>query len=76
MRARRLGVSAVCLALAMSLSGCGVPDRVVGVRPVPSETISGAPLDTSTAAAIASRVLVDAATARALDNQRHESAHY
>lgn len=63
-RRRALAVS-VLLAASMAVGACGVGERVAGVRPVPSEAVGGAPLDTTTAAVIASRVITAATSAAA-----------
>lgn len=58
-------MAAVTLAAVTLLGGCGIGDRVAGVRPVPTEAAGGAPLDTTTAAVIASRVITAATSAAA-----------
>ncbi len=47
----------------LALGGCGVSDALVGVHPAPVESPQGAPLDADAAAAIATRVLDEAAAA-------------
>ncbi|MFV0462604.1 MAG: hypothetical protein ACK5MP_05320 [Nostocoides sp.] len=66
MISRRTAVTGPLSALTVAaLAGCGLGDRVAGVRPVPTEAETTAPLDTTAAALISSRVLSDANIAAA-----------
>ena len=54
---RRLARMALLPALAATLAGCGVSDRVVGLRDAPVEQVDGAPMSEQTAQVIVTRVL-------------------
>lgn len=62
MRRRTLTTTVVALTAAVSLTGCGVGDRLVGLRDAPAERTDTAPLNADGAEKVAARVL-DAATA-------------
>lgn len=63
---RRTAVAVlVAAAAAVLLTGCGVADNVVGLHPVPTEQVGGAPLNEETAGAIVSRVVAQAQAAAA-----------
>lgn len=55
-----------------SLLGCGVPERVVGLRPAPTEQIGGAPFTQASAQSIATRVLAAAGLAFAAPDGRND----
>ena len=62
MRRRTLTTTLVALTAAVSLTGCGVGDSIVGLRDAPAERTDTAPLNVDGAEKVAARVL-DAATA-------------
>ncbi len=62
MRRRTFTTSLAALTAAVSLAGCGVGDRIVGLRDAPAERTDTAPLNVDGAEKVAARVL-DAATA-------------
>lgn len=73
----RLRPVAVAVAAGLTLSGCGVPERVVGLHDAPVEVMSGAAFSEVAAEQITARVLGDAATASALtgsDAEKRRSA--
>ena len=66
MRRRTLTTTVVALTAAVSLTGCGVGDRLVGLRDAPAERTDTAPLNADGAEKVAARVLDAATAARAL----------
>ena len=64
MRAARRTLAAVLVAGSLTLSGCGIEERIVHLQPAPTENSqAGAPLRVEAAEQIAARVLAQAAAA-------------
>ena len=61
----RLATGAVAAVAALAMGGCGLGSALVGVHDAPSEHTSTPPVGAESAQAIATRVLADAARARA-----------
>ena len=61
----RLATGAVATVAALAMGGCGLGSALVGVHDAPVEHTSTPPVGAESAQAIATRVLADAARARA-----------
>lgn len=68
-RVRTLAVTAVTAA-ALTLTGCGVPERIVHLQDAPTVEHTGAPLREDAAQRIATRVLGEVAAAEDADTRR------
>ncbi len=71
---RRIAALLAAAATVAVLAGCGVADQVVGLHAVPTEQTGGAPLNEQTAAAITTRVISEAQSARARTGAAGERA--